>query len=394
MHDNAFEGFLSTPTALQAFGSASVVDAMLRFEAALARSQAEEGLLPEAAAALIAAQCRVELFDAPALVAAAGRAGSLAIPLVGALKQRVAQADAAALPWVHWGSTSQDVIDTAMALLTQRVWHAVEADLTRLIGALLELAQREAGTPTLARTLMQPASATTLGFKAAGWAAPLLRGRAAIGRAAYDALQVQVGGAVGTLAVMGSRGPAVAERMAERLGLATPLACWHTQRDAWVSFGCEVAVLVGSLGKIARDWSLLGQAEVGELSEPSEPGRGASTAMPHKNNPVASMVALAAAQRAPQRAAALLGAMAQEHERGLGNWQAELAEWAGLWISAAGAVAALADAAPRLQVGRERMAANLEAMRVHFEIDDAVAAARERTAPWLVALRTQYERQR
>jgi 3-carboxy-cis,cis-muconate cycloisomerase len=394
MPANAFEAFLSTPAALAAFGPASVVQALLDFEAALAQAQAAEGLMPAPAAAAIAAQCRAERFDPPAIVAAAGRAGSLAVPLVAALKQRVAQADPSALPWVHWGATSQDAIDTAMALVTRRVLGVLDADLSRLIVTLLGLAERQGDAPMLARTLMQPGSATTLGFKLAGWIAPLLRTRAGIERAAYDALQVQLGGAVGTLAVMGSHGPAVSARMAERLGLATPLASWHTQRDTWVSLGCEVAVLVGALGKIARDWSLLSQPEVGELSEPTEPDRGGSTAMPHGHNPVASMVALAAAQRTPQRAAALLAAMAQEHERGLGNWQAELAEWAGLWTSAAGAVAALADAAPGLAVDRTRMAANLAAQRAHFEIDNAVAAARERSAPWLAALRSQHERQR
>jgi 3-carboxy-cis,cis-muconate cycloisomerase len=161
-----------------------------------------------------------------------------------------------------------------------------------------------------------------------------------------------------------------------------------------VSLGCETAVLVGALGKIARDLSLLGQPDVGEVLEPARPARDASDPMAHERRPVASMVVLAAAQRVPQRAAALLAAMPQEHERALGGWQAELAEWAGLWVSAAGAVTALADAAPGLHVERERMRANLEAHRGAFEIDDALAAARDRTAPWLEALRAQHERQR
>lgn len=394
MGTGAFEGFLSTPYALDAFAAPSVVQALLAFEAALARAQSAEGLIPVAAAESIGRHCHGELFDVDAIVAAAGRAGSLATATVAALKQRVAADDAQALPWVNWGSTSQDAIDSAMALLTRRVHARMDADLARLTGTLLALAAREAGTPMLARALMQPASATTLGFKIAGWVAPLLRGRARVARAAYDALQVQLGGAVGTLAVMGAHGPAVAARMAERLGLATPTAAWHTQRDAWVSLGCETAVLVGALGKIARDLSLLGQAEVGEVFEPAEPARDGSNALAHEHRPVASSVVLAAAQRVPQRAAALLATMPQEHERALGGWQAELAEWAGLWVSAAGAVAALADAAPGLHVERERMRANLEAHRGTFEIDDALAAARDRTPPWLEALRAQHERQR
>ena len=166
------------------------------------------------------------------------------------------------------------------------------------------------------------------------------------------ALQLQLGGAVGTLSVMGDAAGAVADHMAAALQLGRPLGAWHTQRDDWVALGCEVGVLCGSLGKIAKDISLLAQGEIGEVAEPSGSTsgeqRGGSSAMPHKRNPVASMIALAAATRAPHRVAALLAAMPQEHERGLGNWQAELAEWPGLFMSAHGAVHALADA----EIGR------------------------------------------
>jgi 3-carboxy-cis,cis-muconate cycloisomerase len=386
---SAFEAFLSTPAMLATFGEPAIVQAMLDFEAALARAEAAESVIPAAAAETIAAQCQAGRFDVPALIQAAGRAGSLAIPLVGELRRQVAEVDAGAERWVHWGSTSQDVIDSAMALATRRALALVQTDLARLTHALLSLAEREADTPMLARTLMQPASATTLGFKIAGWVAPLLRARERLARAADAALQLQLGGAVGTLAVLGERGPAVVTRLAALLDLRAPAAAWHTQRDAWVALGCEVALLVGSLGKIARDLALLSQGEVGELSEPSEPGRGGSTAMPHKRNPVASMVALAAAQRTPQRAAALLAAMVQEHERGLGNWQAELAEWAGLWISAGGAVAALADAAPGLVVDRQCMRNHLDAHRADFDSEAALRAARQCTAAWLQILRQQ-----
>ena len=352
---------------LATFGEPAVVQAMLDFEAALAQAEADEGVIPAAAARAIAQACRVERIDVAALVQAGSRAGSLAIPLVKQLTAVVAQSDAEAATWVHWGSTSQDVIDSAMVLATRRALALVDADLQTLIGALLALAERDGDAPLLARTLMQPASVISLGFKIAGWVAPLLRCRQRLHRAAQEALQIQCGGAVGTLATLGDRGPAVARRAAALLGLRAPpddhYAAWHTQRDAWVAFGCELAVLVGVCAKFARDLSLLAQAEVGELNEPGGAGRGGSTAMPHKRNPVASMITLAAAQRTPQRAAALLGAMAQEHERGLGNWQAELAEWAGLWTSAHGALAALAEAAAGLQVNRARMRANIDALQ-------------------------------
>ena len=375
---SAFDTFLSTPAMLALFDPAATVQNMLDFEAALAQAEADEGVIPPAAARAIAAACRADLIDLEALMHDARRAGSLAIPLVKQLTRIVAERDSEAAAWVHWGSTSQDVIDSAMVLATRRALALVDADLGRLIDALLALAHAEGDAPLLARTLLQPASVISLGLKIAGWAAPLVRCRQRLQVAAKAALQLQCGGAVGTLATLGERGPAVARRTAALLGLPDSaddhLTAWHTQRDAWVSFGCEVAVLTGACGKIARDLSLLAQAEVGEMNEPSAPGRGGSSAMPHKRNPVACMLALAAAQRTPQRAAALLGAMAQEHERGLGNWQAELAEWSGLWTSAHAAVSALAEAAAGLQIDRRRMRGNIDAL--HGLVFAAACAAR------------------
>ena len=215
----------------------------------------------------------------------------------------------------------------------------------------------------LGRTLLQPALVISVGFKLVSWAAPLLRCRQRLAAAAQHALKLQLGGAVGTLSVMGDKGPAVAQRMAADLQLGLAPGNWHTQRDEWVALGCEVGVLCGTLGKIAKDISLLAQGEVGEVAEPSGGGRGGSSAMPHKRNPVASMIALAAAMRAPHRVAALLAAMPQEHERGLGNWQAELAEWPGLFMSAHGAVHALADAAAGLTIDTARMRRNIDALQ-------------------------------
>ncbi len=361
-----FEGFLSTPEVLDAFSDHHFVDAMLRFEAALARAQAQLGLIPESAAHSIVGSCKVELFDVAKIVRDSGRAGSVAIPLVKSLKEAVGLFNADAVPFVHFGSTSQDVIDSAMALVTRNAVQLIDADLGKAIEALLQHAKHHAQTPMLARTLMQPASVTSFGLKCVNWAAPLVRGRARIGEAARHALKLQLGGAVGTLAQMKGQGPDVRARMAQDLGLADAGGAWHTQRDEWVALGCELGILVGSLGKIAGDIALMGQYEVGELAEPSEPGRGGSSAMPHKRNPVASMVALAAAQRAPQRVAALLAAMPQEHERALGAWQAELAEWPQLLMSAHGSVRALAGALPGLQVDVARMRANIDGLRAEL----------------------------
>ena len=361
-----FEGFLSTPEVLEAFGERSVVEAMLRFEAALATAQAGVGLIPQDAARTIAGACQVERFDVAQIVRESGRAGSVAIPLLKALKEAVGAADQEAVAFTHFGSTSQDVIDTAAALVSRRVLDLVLADTRRALAGLLALAEQHAATPILARTLMQPASVTSFGFKCIGWAAPLARSLQRMRTASPRALCVQLGGAVGTQAQMKGQGPEVARRMAAELGLAVAPMAWHTQRDEWVALGCELGLLAGSLGKIAKDVALMGQYEVGELAEPSEPGRGGSSAMPHKRNPVASMVALAAAQRAPQRVAALLAAMPQEHERALGPWQAELAEWAQLWMAVHGSARALGAALPGLQVNAQRMRANIDTLRAEL----------------------------
>jgi 3-carboxy-cis,cis-muconate cycloisomerase len=357
-----FDRFLSTAAMSAVFDTTAIVQGMLDFEAALARAQAAQGLIPASAAPLIGAACRHERFDLDALVVDGARAGSLAIPLVKALTAAVAAVDAPAATWVHRGSTSQDVIDTAMVLATRRAVAMIDGRLGELIHALLALAQAHGDTPMLGRTLMQPALVVSVGFKLVGWVAPLVRARQRLRAVAPRALQLQLGGAVGTLSVMGEAGPAVAARMARELGLAAPPGAWHTQRDEWVALGCEIGLLCGSLGKIATDIALLAQGEIGEMAEPSGDGRGGSSAMPHKRNPVASMTALAAALRTPHRVAALLAAMPQAHERGLGDWQAELAEWPGLFLSAHGALDALAEAAAGLTIDAARMRRNIEAL--------------------------------
>jgi 3-carboxy-cis,cis-muconate cycloisomerase len=362
MSVSIFDSFLTTPDMIAAFDDAAVVQAMLDFEAALARAQAAEGLIPARAASAIEGVCKAALYDIPALIRAGQRAGSLAIPLVKELHKTVALHDEEAARHVHWGSTSQDVIDTGMVLATRAALRLLDDGLGELCGHLLRLAEEHLSTPVLARTLMQPAQVTSFGFKAAGWLAPLVRARAQLRAQAARALQLQLGGAVGTLAVMGAHATAVAARVGAELRLRVADAAWHTQRDEWVRLGLEVAVLGGSLGKIATDLGLMTQGEVAELAEPSGNGRGGSSAMPHKRNPVSTMIALAAARRTPQHAAALLACMDQQHERGLGNWQAELAEWPQLFLSAHGALRALNEAFGGLSVDRARMLQNIGAL--------------------------------
>jgi len=357
-----FDAFLSTDEMAAVFDAPQLVQAMLDFEAALAQAQAAQGLIPQASAQAIAQACQVALYDIEALLKAGRRAGSLAIPLVKALTVQTSQIDAEAVRHVHTGSTSQDVLDTANVLLTQRAVALLQADLDKLVHALLRIATTHAATPLLARTLMQPATVTTLGFKVCNWVGALRRSQQALAQVAQQALALQLGGAIGTLGGMGAQGPAVRQHMAQALGLRAPDGCWHTQRDDWVRLGAEVGILSGTLGKVATDLALLAQGEVGELAEPAGAGRGGSSAMPHKRNPVSAMLARASAMRAPQQVATLLACMPQEHERGLGNWQAELAEWPHLFNGAHGALRALNEAFAGLQVDAARMRSNIDAL--------------------------------
>lgn len=352
-----FEGSLSTSEVLEALNERSLVSAMLRFESALARAQGSVGLIPETAAQSIIDTCKIELFDVPKIVRESVRAGNIAIPLVKALTETVGIFNPEAAALVHLGSSSQDVIDTALALVTRKALVLIEADVEKAVAALLGLAQRHAGDPMLARTLMQPASVTSFGLKCAGWLGPLVRSQQRLKTSSRHALSVQLGGAVGTLAQMKDKGAQLVALMAAELELKAPSFAWHSQRDEWVALGCELGLLVGSLGKIAKDIALMSQYELGELAESDCHVR------QDNDQQLACMVTLAAAQRSPQRVAALLVAMPQEHERSLGNWQAELAEWPALLMSTHGAARAMAQLLANLQVDTQRMRANLDAVR-------------------------------
>ena len=373
MTASIFARTLASAAMADVFADRAIVAAMLAFEAALAEAEAAEGVIPASAVAPIVAATQAGIGDVDSLVDEGRRAGSLAIPLVKRLTAAVAQRDAKAAACVHHGSTSQDVIDPARAVATKKALALIDGDLARLARTLDALARAHLRTPMLARTLMQPAQAISFGFKVVGWLAPLVRARARLAGAQAAALRLQLGGAVGTLSLLGDKGPAVAARLAARLDLASGDGAWHVQRDDWAALGCAVAVLCGSLGKIGRDLALLAQAEVGEVAEPSGAGRGGSSAMPQKKNPVAAMTAIAAATRAPHHAAAVLAAMAPSHERGLGEWQAELAEWPSLFLETHGALVALADACEGLEVDTARMRGNVE--RQHGTVFAEAAAA-------------------
>src|SRR3954470_10398786 len=344
-----------TLEALAAFGDAARLQGMLDFEAGLARAQARLGVIPAAAAPAIAARARAGLFDAAEIGRAAAKAGNPAIPLVKRLTALVAEQDEAAARFVHWGATSQDAMDTGLVLQLRAFLGPLEADLGRLAAGLARLAGKHRDTAMVGRTWLQQALPTTFGLKAAGWLDAVGRHR----RRLAEVRPRQLGGAAGTLASLGGRGLEVADALAGELGLAAPALPWHGARDRVAELAAWLGLLVGTLGKVARDWSLMMQTEVGEVLEPAGEGRGGSSTMPHKRNPVAAAAVLAAAVRAPGLVATMLSAMVQEHERGLGGWHAEWETLPELAVLAAGALRQAAETVEGLEVDRGRMRANL-----------------------------------
>lgn len=334
---------------------------MLDFEAALARAEAATGVIPKAAAEPIGAACRAEQFDLAALAEAATRAGNLAIPLVKALTANVAKADAEAARYVHWGATSQDVIDTATMLTLRAAIDALLGDLDRAIAGFAKLALAHRNTAVVARTWLQHALPMPFGLKLAEYAAALHRSRTRLKALRTSALALQFGGAAGTLAALGDKGMAVTEQLARELKLPLPEAPWHTHRDRIAEAASVFAILAGTCGKIARDVSLMMQTDVGEAFEPSGQGRGGSSTMPHKRNPVAAASALAAATMAPNLAATIFAAQVQDHERSAGPWHAEWPTLPTLQLVTSGALAAVVDIAEGLEVDAARMRQNLDA---------------------------------
>src|SRR3954463_1145655 len=298
---------------------AACLQNMLNFEAALARAEAATGVIPQSAAGPIAAACRAESFDLAALADASTRSGNLAIPLVKALTSDVARQDADAARYVHWGATSQDVIDTATMLTLRAAIDILLGDIDRAVAGFTKLARQHRNTAVVARTWLQHALPMPFGLKLAEYAAALHRSRKRLQRLRAEALALQFGGAAGTLAALGDKGLLVAAKLAEELRLPLPDAPWHTHRDGIAEAGSVFAIIAGSCGKIARDVSLMMQTDVAEAFEPAAEGRGGSSTMPHKRNPVAAATALAAAGMAPNLAATLFAAQVQDHERSAGS---------------------------------------------------------------------------
>jgi 3-carboxy-cis,cis-muconate cycloisomerase len=342
-----FEALFVPADVREATGERAWVQAMLDFEAALARAQGQPELADR-----IAATSPPSLTD---------RSTGTPVPeLVVALPAGA-----------HRGATSQDVMDTAAVLVAKRTLPLIEKSLAGIAAGCAQLARDHRSTPLAARTLLQQALPTTFGFKAAGWLAGVDEARDLL---AAVPLEVELGGAAGTLASLGDQGLEVLSRLAEELELAEPVMPWHTRRLRIGQLGAALALAAGAVEKIALDMKLMAQTEVGELAESSAGGRGGSSTLPHKRNPVGSALAIACAHGVRGAASVLIAVQAQEHERGGGAWQAEWDALSRALSLTGGAAAALREALDGLEVHADRMRANLE-LTGGLLMSEAVATA-------------------
>jgi len=365
-----------TTDAMQAIVSdVAWVQRMLDVEAAISRAEARTGLVPVEAAEAIQACCDAGRFDVEQLGRQAVAAGNPVIPLVRALTAAVPEE---AARYVHWGATSQDVLDTATMLIARDGLDLIDADLDGVAAACARLAERHRSTIMPGRTLLQHALPITFGLKAAGWLTATLdahhrladlRGR----------LAVQFGGAAGTLAALGIRGLEVSREFSAELGLAEPVLPWHTARGRVAELAGALGLVAGTMGKIALDVALMAQTEVGELSEPPEQGRGGSSSMPHKRNPVEAIAVGACVRGVQGQVGILLAAMVQEHERAAGAWQAEWPALSEALRLTAGAVSRMSELMEGLDVHVERMRSNLEQTGQRLTSEHVMMVLAERT---------------
>lgn len=330
---------------------------LLLFESSLAKAQAEHGIVPNTSASIIASCSQADLIDLQALKKAIQLGGNVAIPLVKQLTQLVKNQDAEAAKFVHFGATSQDVVDTATVLQIKIFVEWLENQLNTLQEVLIKQTQEHRQTMMIGRTLLQQAKPITFGLKMALCLESIQRSAERIQSLKGELLVLQLAGAVG------SQNQAINQKVKESLANILGLKAthsWHTHRDAFVHFAAVLGVLVGSIGKIAKDISLLMQTEVGEVFEGAGAGKGGSSTMPHKRNPVASAIILANAQRVPHLVATLMTAMTQEHERSAGLWHSEWEVLNDLMKLTAGTVERSIELLSGLEVDKNRMLQNLE----------------------------------
>lgn len=360
----------STPAMLSVFDDLSTLQHALAFEAALARAKAAAGLISAETADRIVEACSSLEVNAADLATDAAHAGTLAIPLVARLRESLGD-DGEALDAVHKGATSQDLSDTVMMLQLRDAVEVLRVDLRRITAGLASLARRYAGTAAVGRTLLQDALPVTFGLRAAQWFAGVQNATRRFDQACAEEIVLQFGGAVGSLAGLGGLGRDIHNAMAQDLGLIAAIAPWHARRDGVATLASCLAVIIGMIGKVARDITLLSQNAIGEASEPMLEGRGGSSAMSHKRNPTGCQVALSAANRAPGFVSSILAGLPQEQERGLGGWQAEWSSLAELFMLAGASAEAMAVVVEGLEVHEDAIRRNLEAAGIGTDTGDA-----------------------
>ncbi len=370
--DSEIEGAnFGTSEMRELFSDPAYIRFMVEVEAALARAEARLGLIPAAAADAISGVAKFAKLDLSYIAASTGRVG---YPVVALVKEIGRIAGEHAARYIHLGATTQDITDTAAVLQIRNAIALLRSDLISIERALGAVAKRYRDTPMAGRTHLQQAVPISFGFKCAVWAAPLLAHLERLDQASRRILVVQFGGAAGTLALLGGDGVKVMEALARELKLGVPLAPWHSARDGFAEIATILALICGSLGKIALDVSLLAQSEVAELSEPFEKGRGSSSTMPQKRNPISSEYVIAAARGVHALAPLMLTSMVGDHERSTGAWQSERLALPECFVLTAGALARVRSLAAGLVVDPGRMRANLDADGGHI-MAEAVSSA-------------------
>ncbi len=359
---------VATRAMIETFDDRATVNDALAFEVALARAQAAEGIIASDHAAAIEMAVAAFVIDPAHLAEEAALAGTLAIPLVKALRTTLADDAAAAL---HRGATSQDVADTVLMLQIRRGAELLLADVDRVTAALAPLARHHAGMPAIGRTLLQDAQPIGFGLRVAQWHAGIAAAAARVQLEVAGNASLQWGGAAGTRSDQDGRSAEIAARLAQALGLADAPP-WHARREGMAGIAAATGILIGALAKMARDIALLAQNAIGEAREPAVAGRGGSSAMAHKRNPTGCQVALSAATRAPGLVGGILAALPAEEERGVGGWQAEGPMLVDLFLLASGATEAMATVAEGLEIDVDAIARNLATAGQGADIGDSI----------------------
>jgi 3-carboxy-cis,cis-muconate cycloisomerase len=352
-----FRDIFSTADMRRVFSDEARTSYYLEIEAALARVQARLGIIPEPAAREIVRQCRIENIDLARLKQQTERIG---YPILGVVQQIVGLCADGLGEWCHWGATTQDITDTAAILQIRAALVLIEKDMEAVAAALADLSRRYRDTPMAGRSNLQQAVPLTFGFKTAALLAAMQRHRERLAQLRPRVLVGEFGGAVGTLASLGADGLKVQAELMQELGLGVPDIAWHTVRDRIGEVGCFLGLVTGTLGKISMDVKLLMQTEVAEVYEPFHEGRGSSSTMPQKRNPVSSLYIHSTVALVRQHVAALLEAAVADHERSTGPWEIEWISLPEIFLLASGALAQSKLLVQGLEVDADRMRANLD----------------------------------